>query len=216
MLDIAASNLPPDRIAEFSNLAKLDTFEKFLAEAYLESLVLPNKLKTRRKRDSGTLRIAALAPPDGVASIEHVYVHALFDVYAEAEGMDIGSFTSDSFDDYPEREGHFRRQRTDYYAAEAIRRGTRDIYDTIEEDPFAELLDEVYAEVVETYERVHNDDYKGGLACLRTVLDRAMQLDSTNLILAKDGFRISNSQRKGACHFLINEGKIAGWVRADG
>ncbi|WP_124060523.1 ABC-three component system protein [Gordonibacter sp. Marseille-P4307] len=215
MLDIAASNLPPERIAEFNDLAKLETLERFLAEAYLESLVLPNKVKPQKKKDSGAQSMGAIAPPDDIAAVERGYVRALLDVYAEAEGLSFGSFTVESFDDYPEREGHFRRQRGDFYAAEAIRRGTRDIYNVTEADPFVELVDEVYSEVVETYERVHDDDYAGGLSCLRTVLDRAMQIDSTNLMLAKDGYRISNSQRKGVCHFLINDGRIEGWARAD-
>ena len=215
MLDIAASNLPPDRITEFNGLATLDTFARFLAEAYLESLVLPNKVKTKQgKQNSGAATIADIAPPDDIAATERGYIKALLDVYAEAEGLNPGAFTTETFDDYPERESHFRRQRSNFYAAEAIRRGTRDIYDATETDPFVELEDEVYSAVVETYERVHDDDYAGGLACLRTVLDRAVSIDSTNLMLAKEGYRISNSQRKGVCHFLINDGKIEGWVRA--
>lgn len=61
--------------------------------------------------------------PVRIGNKERGYIDALMDVYAESTGEQ--DFKVQTLDAYPDVKQHFIRQRNDYFAAEAVRRGTR-------------------------------------------------------------------------------------------
>ena len=72
--------------------------------------------------------------------------HALLAIYAQLENKT--DIDEAELVNYPEYNNHFSEQREYYYLAEAVRRGTRDVYK--DEVQFAELKDETYESVKES------------------------------------------------------------------
>lgn len=107
---------------------------------------------------------------------------------------------------------NFIRQRTDYFAAEAVRRGTRDVYGDSEEEYFQILLDEIYNGIIDVYKSAK---YKTGFERLEAVLIEAKGTPVDQCRLSRDTVWIGNSQKKGVCHILINENVLKGWVKKD-
>lgn len=69
--------------------------------------------------------LASEIPTDKALPKERRYTKALMDVYAE--DAQVQTMTEDDLNRaYTQYRPHFIRQRSDYFAAEAIRRGTRD------------------------------------------------------------------------------------------
>ncbi|MCC8066953.1 MAG: hypothetical protein LIO94_07615, partial [Clostridiales bacterium] len=93
---------------------------------------------------------------------------------------------------------------------EAVRRGTRDIYNN-REDQCIYLRDEIYEGVKEVWE----EQYKDGKTRLRKVMSQACNTNVDGCWLTKETAWIGNPQRKGVCHFLVNEDRLNGWVRDD-
>lgn len=114
-------------------------------------------------------------------------------------------------DTYPAHKENFSNQRKYYFAAEAVRRGTRDLYGTKEKDQFEVLKDEMYEGVTEVWE----DEAKNGLARMRKVMAQATKTSLDKCRICRDTEWVGNSQRKGVCHFLVGENRLKGWVRDD-
>lgn len=129
------------------------------------------------------------------------------DVYGELLG--IVNFSVSNFDDHEKQKEHFTRQRSDYFAAEAVRRGTRDIYSEDEEDYFQTFVDDTYNGIIDIWE----SDYKTGYERLKNVLVQATLLPPDQCWLGRDTVWINNPQKKGVCHILVNEGRLKGWVK---
>ena len=102
-------------------------------------------------------------------------------------------------------------QRNYYFAAEAVRRGTRDIYSEDDVDQFEVLEDEVYEGIIEIW----RDHYKNGLARLSAIFKEVPKIDISKCWLRRDTDWVGNAQRKGVCHFLVKDERIKGWVKAD-
>ena len=148
--------------------------------------------------------------PVRIGNKERGYIDALMDVYAESTGEQ--DFEIKTLDAYPDVKKHFIRQRNDYFAAEAVRRGTRDVYGDNEEEYFQILLDEIYNGIIDVYEsRKHTTGYER----LEAVLIEAKGTPVDQCWLSRDTVWIGNSQKKGVCHILINENILKGWVRSD-
>jgi hypothetical protein len=102
-------------------------------------------------------------------------------------------------------------QRNYYFAAEAVRRGTRDIYSEDDEDQFEVLEKEVFEGIKETW----REHYRNGLARLSSIFKEVPKIDISKCWLRRDTDWIGNAQRKGVCHFLVKDEFIKGWVKAD-
>lgn len=150
----------------------------------------------------------SLEVPHVPSSNEMVYTTELLNVYAEAEGKE--SIHKDQLDNYPRHKSHFNRQRRDFYAAESIRRGMRDVFGTKDADAFDELKEETYSGVIDTCE----EDYPDGYARLRGVLTHAGNLDVSGCTLGKMGNWIRVSEKKGVCHMLVNDHRIR-WITSN-
>lgn len=199
---------------ELLRLGKKETFDEFLGQVYLYSLTRDNVLtpeaKERLNKELEEYKRHPLEVdevPDSIIQEERQYTNALVAAYAQAEKME--QFLIDNIAAYPEHAKHLSEQRQYYFAAEAVRRGTRDIYD--EEVQFDVFKQETYEFVKDEYE----EPAKSGLERLKVVQKRARDLISNRCWLFRDTDWIGIPQKKGVCHFLVKDGTIDGWVRDD-
>ena len=208
-----------DKKNELLALADKKTLAKFLASVYLYSLSrknVPSGGKTKaaqtesEKEESKKHPLPKMTIPVRIGNKERGYIDALMDVYAESTGEQ--DFKIKTLDTYPDVKQHFIRQRNDYFAAEAVRRGTRDVYGDNEEEYFQILLDEIYNGIIDVYE---SRKHKTGFERLEAVLIEAKGTPVDQCWLSRDTVWIGNSQKKGVCHILINENVLKGWVRND-
>ena len=183
----------------------------FLASVYLYSLSRDNVLhdSSSTKPITTTTELEVIPLPTGITGVEGSYTDALLAAYGQAEG--IKNFTVDMLNTYPTHKENFSNQRKYYFAAEAVRRGTRDLYGTKEKDQFEVLKDEMYEGVTEVWE----DEAKNGLARMRKVMAQATKTSLDKCRICRDTEWVGNSQRKGVCHFLVGENRLKGWVRDD-
>lgn len=191
--------------------AKKSTLALFLASAYLYSLSRNNVASNGGsvKAITGDTELKPIPVPDDVTRTESSYTEALLAAYGQVER--IQSFTVDMLDAYPIYKENFSNQRKYYFAAEAVRRGTRDLYGAKEKDQFEILKDEMYEGVTEVWE----DEAKNGLARMRKVMAQATKTSLDKCRICRDTEWVGNSQRKGVCHFLVGENRLKGWVRDD-
>ena len=200
---------------ELHELAQKNAISSFLAKAYIQSLQPKNVLETKtqntsemNKDDAKHHPLQSETPSDRVQPKERRYTNALMDVYAE--DAQIPSMTEyDLNGKYNRYRPHFTRQRGDYFAAEAIRRGTRDFYGDDEEEYFTILENEIYNGIIDVWE---NPSLSTGFDRLRATLEAAMHAPVDQCWIARDTVWVGNSQKKGVCHVLVNEGKLEGWV----
>lgn len=96
---------------------------------------------------------------------ERQYAEALAEAYAQAEHVE--NIPIERIASYPTYARHLSEQRQYYFAAESVRRATRDIYN--EEVQFEVLKEEMHHYVKDEYE----DPAASGLARLRLVQKRA-------------------------------------------
>lgn len=191
--------------------AQKNTLALFLASVYLYSLSRDNVVTDggSAKTITATTELETIPIPTSVTGVEGSYTDALLAAYGQVEG--IKGFTVDMLDTYPTHKENFSNQRKYYFAAEAVRRGTRDLYDTKEKDQFEVLKDEMYEGVTEVWE----DEAKNGLARMRKVMAQATKTSLDKCRICRDTEWVGNSQRKGVCHFLVGENRLKGWVRDD-
>ncbi len=205
---------------ELLALAQKKTLASFLASVYIYSLsrenvivqVEPDRQGTQTDIDERKRHpLPDEEPPAHLKKTERTYINALMEVYGEMTG--VVHFTIKNLDTYPEQKRHFVRQRTDYFAAEAIRRGTRDVYgDEEEEEYFKIFLKEIEDGVIDVY---YSPRFKTGYERLEAVLIEAKNTPVDQCWLSRDTVWIGNSQKKGVCHILVNENVLKGWVRED-
>ena len=214
--DISHSDMPNQRKLELYALAKKETLAEFLSEAYLESLIPENKTDgihdEEEPEDPDEYKrhpLEQISTPTDVTKQEQPYVYALLKAYGDAEkGTEI---TLELLDAYPNYKKHFQRQRDDYFAAEAVRRGTRDFYSENDPDQFQVLKDEIYDGIIDIYE----DDWDNGLIRVRKVMAQASKVAVARCWLSRDTDWIGNAQKKGVCHILVNDGRLKGWRDED-
>lgn len=152
--------------------------------------------------------VKTITPPQEVAEHEIPYVTELMAAYGEAEG--VAEFSRTTLRGHEDKYGeHFNRQRKDFYAAESVRQGTREAYGDTDPDQFEVLKEETYDGVVDVWEQ----DHRNGFVRLTKVLTQAAQIRIDRCWLCRDTDWIGNSQKKGVCHVLVNDGKIKGWVK---
>ena len=209
-----AANISDSKRDELLSLGKKETFAEFLGQVYLYSLTRDNVLTPEAKKRINTELeeykrhpLEATEVPQSIILEERAYVEALIRAYAQAEN--INTFSLDCVSLNPEHAEHLSDQRRYYFAAEAVRRGTRDIYK--KEDQFDVLKEETFEGIKEIWKRKANN----GLERLSNVLIRAAEIRSDRCWLCRDTDWIGMIQKKGICHFLVNDGKITGWTRDD-
>lgn len=191
---------------------------KFLSEIYLYILTRNNVLQAGARKLSGQdledykhHELQVISIPDRFGKSERQYTDALLEAYAQAAGMK--KFTKKDLEkeENAEYAEHMIEQRNYYFAAEAVRRGTRDIYSEDDEDQFLVLEKEVYEGIIEIW----RDHYRNGLARLSAIFKEIPKIDISKCWLRRDTDWIGNAQRKGVCHFLVKDNFLKGWIKTD-
>ncbi len=202
------NNISDDKKRAIGKLASKNDIAAFLSATFLLAVVLPNKISKQIVSSSSNEELPEIPVPSSVDSSERSYTKPLLNAYGqEAHKPD---FSIKDLDTYPRYKKNFGDQRGYYYAAEALRRGIRDMYSK-EKDPFDVLENEIYEGVIETWD----DPCKNGLARLRKVLSKATSTALDKCKICRDTTWVGNAQRKGVCHFLVKEGRLEGWTRDD-
>lgn len=214
---IKGSNLVDEQKERLLDLADNSTTAEFLSEAYLLALVQPNKktpdsiVPIKVNSEHGSFSIHKELPeipiPEESTSFENRYVRALFDTYAEAQGINQSDISV--LDNNDKHKAHFDKQRRLFYAAEALRRGVRDVYADDGISHFEKLEKDIYEGIDEVYEK----PYKLGFDRLTEVLIQAAKLPLHGNFLARETYWVDSGVQKGICHFLVNDEKIDGWVK---
>ena len=78
-------------------------------------------------------------------------------------------------------------------------------------DDEVEVVNEMYEGVIEVWEENH----KNGVEKLGKVMTQAVMTPVDRCWLNRDTDWIGNSQKKGVCHFLVNDQRLKGWVKKD-
>jgi hypothetical protein len=190
---------------------------KFLSEIYLYVLTRDNVYHGCKQLTGQDLEnykhhpLPVIHIPNRIGTTERKYTDAILETYAQATGQ--SSFSKKDLDkpEYAEYAEHMAEQRNYYFAAEAVRRGTRDIYSEDDIDQFGVLEDEIYEGIIETW----RDHYRNGMARLSAIFREVPKIDISRCWLRRDTDWIGNAQRKGVCHFLVKDDRIKGWIKAD-
>lgn len=154
------SSISETKKEELLKNASRNKLAAFLGFTYLYSLTRDNVLKEIRIKTTQEIEdykrhpLREIPTPPEVIEEERKYADALMTVYGQAEG--IPNFDESMLAGFPKHQQHFSDQRGYYFAAEAVRRGTRDIYS--DESQFDVLKNETYEGVKEVWE----EEYKSG------------------------------------------------------
>lgn len=150
-----------------------------------------------------------LVPESAIEACELPYINALCEVYAEKISQEV---TPDSIDTLPSMyRRHFAEQRKAYYSAESVRRSVREVFADGEQQ-FGALKDDAYDGIEPTY---YDDNYATGYDRLRAVLEKITSTTLTKSALVNIIGLISNLEKKGICHMLVNDERIRSWVIID-
>lgn len=150
-----------------------------------------------------------LVPQGALETHELPYINALCEVYAEKISQEV---TPGSIDTLPPMyRRHFTEQRKAYYSAESVHRSVREIFADGEQQ-FGALKDDAYDGIEPTY---YDDNYATGYDRLRAVLEKITSTTLTKSALVNIVGLISNLEKKGICHMLVNDERIRSWVVID-
>jgi hypothetical protein len=206
---------PADFLAEAFVLAVRVGKNKILSNTMMEAAdeigVTKEDIDALKERLDKIPKIEAESSPDADTPHEQVYIVALYDAYDDAT-PDGKTPPSEDITKHPKFEKDLRNRRIEYFAAEAVRRGTRENFRNSDPDNlFADLMHQTHSGVSD----VHAMDYEHGYGRLLAVMNHAGNLNLDNTILGSIPTWVGPSQKKGICHILVNEGEIKGWVDDD-
>ena len=213
---------------ELTMLAKKDRLADFFSAVYLYALNKPNKVIPGKgdmeaseefmpADDIDLLnkiygRIAKPhdipVPPDPTDE-EMEYISQLLAAYAEAAG--VTELSRVELAGYPKYKNDLRQRRKEYYAAETIRRGTREVFADKDPDKFEMLKEETYDGIFDIY----SQNYQHGYDRLIKVMTQVSAIQINKCPLSKIPEWIGIKEKKGVCHILVNDGTIS-WVVHDG
>ena len=146
-------------------------------------------------------RPAAATPSEDLAGHETRYVQQLLSAYSDNAGSTLTDHTS-----LPRAyEGHFKRSRENFYAAESLRNFSRD---TLPEGTFEHLQNQVFDGVVDVCESTH----ACGFTRLKATTMQAAQLSITSSPLIG---KTDVADMHGICHQLANTDRLV-WVPEGG
>jgi len=208
--------------------ATLNTLSGFLADVFLYTLKISNKIKETpspltQEKDTefseltgdvlnkvdmllNTLpRPPVVEPVSQIEEHELSYVAALYLAYGDVLGVEICSI--ESLNSYPMYKQDFDEQRIDYFAAYSVERGILEFSDSSLANQFNELKDEIYTGVKSTARKTFPNGYEK----LLSVLEQAVLVPVSLYVLSRSPYWINNKIKKGACHFLVIDGLLS-WV----
>ena len=200
---------PADFLAEVFVLAVRVGNNKIVQLAEMDNaimLVLKNMDDIQAKLNLFP-KITPITPPEVPGSDEQQYITALYDAYDDV--IEDGVLPSDDIAQYPKYEKDLKTRRIEYFAAEAVRRGTRENFRNNDSN---NLFWALMTETLDGISDVYAMDYRHGYERLLKVMGHATNLRFDNCILGRIPGWVGASQKKGVCHILVNEQLIKGWV----
>lgn len=223
----ADTSISQTKSDELTSLANKTQLPEFLAATYLYALNKPNRIVP----DKNDMEIAAeLTPMDDIARLNAIYakiprpkelsvpseptdeelkyISQLLAAYAEAIG--ITELSRDGLKCYPTYNDDLRQRRKEYYAAETVRRSTRDVFKESDTDQFDLLKEEAYDGIFDVYSQSYQHGYERLLRVMTQV--SAIQINKSSISKLPEW--IGNKEKKGVCHILVNDGRIR-WVVRD-
>lgn len=149
-----------------------------------------------------------IEPPEVPLPEEQPYISELHAAYGDKEGITgFGEMHLNLCGDGEYAED-LKERRIDYFAAESVRRGVRELYSGEYVNQFDILKDETFAGVINTARRTFQNGYERMLG----VMEQAVRIQVKKYILSPSPNWISNRIRMGVCHFLVNDNKLR-WVK---
>lgn len=201
---LSHTSIPLDRtLLNYINHFDFSIIEHYPIQKVIDEH-LPSKYGSLRFGTPSVDRPAPLKPPLEIELSEQKYIAELFKVYSEEVGKSITSL--EELKKFAKWFSHLDRQRKSYFSAEAIHRALRDGF--TDDNEFKVFETEVYDGVIDIYDTT----YVSGLERLRAVLSQASNIAIQKSLLANRLHWIGPNEKKGACHMLINEQQLEGWV----
>lgn len=213
------NTIPEQQKSAFLSKADIEHLPSFLSDIFLYAIQQPNNLKENpmppTPTDNSVYSIInghiyldgeeiklpeALIPPENIEIEESTYILELLRAYADAEHID--KFTVNTIPDKYKR--HLNEQRRYYYNTESVRRSVRD---TGLNDQFEYFIKDTYDSIIDLCDQSHANGYER----LLKVLQQAANRPRGRSLLETIPNLIGASEKKGACHILVNDGKIK-WV----
>lgn len=218
-------NIPERTRKIFEELLEEENYPELYYQAFLYSLGSPNnqhkedKKKKKAKSDDVWACLTELdtvmkkfpkpvqlMPPDILAEKEQEYSTQLFAAYSDDAKAEINS---DNI--YDSKYGnHYKRQRHDFYSAESVRRAVLEAF-AEDEDVFGDFKDEIYSLIIDEYEELQGES---PLAVVKATIKYAGNSNMSKSVLVHLPKWVGAEEKKGACHMLVNDGRIA-WVEKD-
>lgn len=213
------NTIPEQQKSAFLSKADIEHLPSFLSDIFLYAIQQPNNLKENpipiTPTDHSVCTISdgriyidgvevilpdSLVPPENIEKEEATYILELLRAYADAEHMD--KLTVNTIPDKYKR--NFNEQRQNYYNAESIRRSVRD---TGLNNQFDYFINDTYNSIIDVFDQSHANGYER----LLKVLQQAANRSQGRSLLETMTNWIGSSEKKGACHILVNDCKIK-WV----
>lgn len=150
-----------------------------------------------------------LTPQTDIATHELPYINALCEVYAEKISKEVSPDSIDALP--PALRRNLADQRKAYYSAESVQRSVREIF-VDGEQQFQNLKDDAFEGISPTY---YDDRITNGYERLQAVLEKITNTTLSKSTLVNIVGLISNLEKKGICHILVNDDVIKSWVNVD-
>lgn len=188
----------------------INSFDFTIVKTYPMSQVIDEYLDTIY----GNIRFGGRRPNIPVSSVptdvinpeELNYISALLEAYSDELGIQIESI--ESLRAHAFYFNHFNRQRKDYYSIETISHFVRDTL--TDSRQFDVLKEEIYNGIID----IHEQDYDSGYKRMVADLQQAVKINTSKSMLDSKLHCIGGSERKGACHLLVNDNRIK-WVKKE-
>ena len=221
------TEIPVKKKDELLKSAQEDSLERFLSDLFLYAIKRINRQATLDAYSDSDTRLSTaiadmkkldemftnipkpnpVAIPGTPSSDELPYITELLAAYAEVAGKT--EMQLNELDSLPKYKSDLERRRKDYYAAETIREGTRDSFGDKDGVQFNLLKEETYEGIVDSY----SQSYADAVSRLNGVMSQAVLVPINRCMLSKLNW-ISGREKKGVCHFLVNDGQLK-WVIDD-
>lgn len=205
IIRLSAEGLPDD-------VTTLEDTETEKSKKCLRDIPLSSVIRSGNKFhiNGATVNITQLPIPDNAAPHEELYIAAICEVFAEHLKRIAVTEKEIPFLEEP-LPSFFKDQRKAYYSAVSIERSIRDVYEDGESE-FQTIKSDAWEGINMTLMR----DYKNGYDRLITVLEQSINMTLNKSVLCQIRDLISNLEKKGICHILVNDGIIKSWVSVNG
>lgn len=175
---------------------------------YISDEEIRSDVDSLRKMLSKYKKPDEIPVPFQIAETEMIYVEALYEAYASAEG--VPKYTRRDVDRSKRYKMDFAYQRKCFYATEAIRKSLQNALLPIEYKEFDEMQEEIKEGIYPKYIAPYNN----GFERLASVTSQASLLPVTRSQIAMLPGWIGAAEKVGMCHMLVNK-KDLKWVDED-